>query len=311
MTAARLYCLGVRPLYATASPDHYYSPHYGRNQPSLCLCALTPELIETLTELRELLEQHQLTDVSRRTTAIAWYYPPGDRYLVNTRTWVQVSEHHVRFAGAWSPETTPTFQSTSVPLKELLAPDAPLIPLNLKSLRTLYPGGLMEEIIAADAEQQQLSDRIEALEELQRALTAVDHTLANSAPIPLAEYTEALLAELAQLQHYYEQTELELEALGKALLKRSFGARPGDWVVYIDDQGRRRQVCVESVHYYAGKLVISGPNITQRGQLGKRQEYLMIPLVPNDESDTKTSTPETYPQTETLPTLSRRFRRRY
>lgn len=310
MTSARLYCLGVRPLYTEATPDRY-SPHYGHNQPSLCLCALTPELIETLTELRKLLEQHQLTNVSRRTTAVAWYYPPDDRYLINTSTWIQVSEHHVRFAGAWHPDITLTFQSTSVPLKEILTPDVPLIPLDLESLRTLYPDGLMEEIIAADQEQQQLSERIEALEELQRALTGVDHKLTYPAHTPLADYTEALLTELAQCQHHYEQTELELETLGKALLKRSFGARPGDWVVHLDDQGRRRQVCVESVHYYDGKLIISGPNITQRGQLGKRQEYLMIPLVPDDEPDTKAATPETCPQTKALPALSRRFRRWY
>lgn len=310
MTAARLYCLGVRPVYAEASRNSYLR-QYERARPSLCLCSITPALIETLTVLRNLLDEHQLTNVSRRTTSIAWYYPPDDRYLVNTHTWIHVSEHDVRFAGAWAPETTPTFESTPVPLKELLAPDAPLTPLDLAPLRTLSPGGLMDELIAAEAEQEQLSKRIGALEELHSALAAVDHTLVHSIRNTMVDYTEHLLTELAQCQHHLEQTELELETLGKALLKRSFGARLGDWLIHLDNHGLRRQICVESVSYFEGKLFISGPNITQRGQLGKRQESLIISLVNDDEFDTQASTAEARSHTEALPTLSRRFRRWY
>jgi len=77
-----------------------------------------------------------------------------------------------------------------------------------------------------------------------------------------------------------ESLDLEIEILCKRLLQRTFGINIGDWIAVdsIADGSKRVQLEISHVDFYLNTLTLSGPVITQKGQVGKRINSIQIRL---------------------------------
>ncbi|MBR9883488.1 MAG: hypothetical protein GYB21_07445 [Oceanospirillales bacterium] len=274
MPPSRLYCLDVQAL--TTDPEPTVEPT--RWLPTLCLVDLNASLLARIHAMRDLLDQHHLNSVSQRITEAAWFYPRNGLYHPAPNTLLHVAETSIWFSGWVPPLTSPCFRSSAMPLKEALAPTEPAIALDLTGIRTAETGGLLRELALLDEEEKCTYERRDALETLHDQLAAVETKTAERSSTDLIGYACALSAEVTQLQHHLEKLALETQTLTKQLLHRALGLRLGDWVINLDSRGRRVQLCVQNVEYYDRQLLLSGPCITQRCQVGKRTETLTIPV---------------------------------
>ncbi|PKI12759.1 hypothetical protein [Colwellia sp. 12G3] len=71
-----------------------------------------------------------------------------------------------------------------------------------------------------------------------------------------------------------------MEELSKKLLFLTFGLTIGDWICtnsYWHD-GRKVHFKIERVDYYPNEIILSGPIITQKGEVGKREKSIRINL---------------------------------
>lgn len=283
MSKSRVFCLRVEPLYIHEEQDYQWRRIYPT--PTLCVCDFTTELIAKIERLRSLVIEHGLATVSERTAVVEWFHKLTDHYVFGTLTQINVTESTVSFSGWHPPHQAPYFQTTMLPLSEAIEANKQFRPIDLGNIRLPIAQGLIDEIVAQDEELNKLLDRSAALDELQDVLLKLDGCATGWLNSDLTEFESSLLSDAANIQRKINQLELDISQLNRQLLRRCFEIRVGDWVTCNGSDYSRKTVRlqVEDVHYYDKKLCISGPIITQKGEVGKRTDSIHISVLPDDE----------------------------
>jgi hypothetical protein len=153
--------------------------------------------------------------------------------------------------------------------------------VDLARLSVPLAKSLMSEIAAKSEEQARISDRYYALDEVFTALAKLDDEVTEPVNTSTADYSVSLSSEIAALQKKDSALELEIDELCKILLHRVFGLSLGDWV-YYDARGRI-QLQIERVSFYDNSIILSGPMITKKGEVGKREESIYLNILSKDE----------------------------
>lgn len=280
---SKIFCLRVEPLYSHEDKDYLWQRVCP--MPSLCVCNFTPEFLATIEKLHTVLMEHELTSVSQRTTAVEWFHKRTDHYVFGTNTQINVTETTVSFSGWHPPHQAPYFQSSTLPLSEVLDASTEFKRIDLGNMRLPIAQGLIDEIVSKDEELNKLLDRSNALDELEGALLTLDSCATGRLNSDLTEFESSLLSDVANIQRQIDQLELDIRQLNRRLLRRCLAIRVGDWIISDGSDYSRKTVRLQvaEVDYYDKKLCISGPLITQKGEVGKRTESIYISVLPDDE----------------------------
>ena len=275
----RLYCLGIKPIYVESSDNgRQWELH---PMPSMCFCDFNPEIAELIVSLKALLLEHNLVEVSKQTTLVTWFFEQTNRYHIDVPSYIHVSASNVYFTGCLPPHRQTYFQTHQVTLHEILENQNDFKSVDLARLSVPLAKSLMCEIAAKSEEQARISDRYYALDEVFTALAKLDDEVTEPVNTSTADYSVSLSSEIAALQKKDSALELEIDELCKILLHRVFGLSIGDWV-YYDARGRI-QLQIGSVSFYDNSIILSGPMITKKGEVGKREESIYLKVLSEDE----------------------------
>lgn len=279
MEKRRIYCLGIKPIYVE-------TPANGRQwellpMPSMCFCDFNPEITELIVSLKELVLEKNLDEVSKRTTLVTWFFEQTNRYHVDVPSYIHVSAADVYFTGHLSPHKQTYFQTHQVPLHEILESQEDFQSVDLARLSVPLAKSLMMEIAAKSEEQARISDRYYALDEVFTALAKLDDEVTEPINTSTDTYSVSLSSEIAGLQKTDAALEIEIDELCRKLLYRVFGLSIGDWI-YSEVRGRV-QLQIESVSFYDNAIILSGPIITKKGEVGKREESIYLNIQSKDE----------------------------
>jgi hypothetical protein len=144
--------------------------------------------------------------------------------------------------------------------------------------------GLIKELEAKQEEFERINDRYHSLDSLLTELIALDDT---SEPLKTntKAYEESLSSDIANLSILSELLEIELDDLAKQFLRKLLGLNIGDWInCYLSPKSTKRtQIKIEQVSFYNKHITLRGPNITKKGEVGKREESILMRVCPIDE----------------------------
>jgi hypothetical protein len=132
--------------------------------------------------------------------------------------------------------------------------------------------------VLKNSEQELLWDETHQLSELKDQLDNVEMATVNFDDEALTDYQATLIENIEKKESLNEALESEVNSLCKKLLWRYFKILPGDWIYSAMGRykGTPTQLIVETISYHDGCIHISGANITQKGEIGKRGESLTI-----------------------------------
>lgn len=283
MKPKKLYCLGITPLYADTKKHTVYSELYPL--PSLCLCDFNELITSHITKLSQLIIEMELSDVSAKTTCVTWFFEQTNSYHINIPSCIHVTETSVYFSGYLPPYKQTYFVTSKVPINEVLDNAKMFRPIDMARLSLPLAKGMIKELGFRYQSYEKANDRFYVLDDVLTALVKLDGETTEALESDTSNYLLALSSEISNLHKESESIELEMELLAKKLLYRAFGLTVGDWIS-TDSTWRpdkRVQLQIERVDYYNESITLSGPIITQKGDVGKRTESVQIRLVTNNE----------------------------
>ena len=198
----------------------------------------------------DVLNQHQLTEVSKKITGITWFFELNNRYHIDIPTYIHVTESRVYFTGYLPPYKQKYFRTSEVPLDVILDSGREFKPINLANLQLPFAKAIASELEVQQTKFEKINDRYYTLD---------------------------------------EAIELTMEELSKKLLYRIFGLTIGDWICTDSSwhEGRKVHLRIERVDYYSNEIILSGPIITQKGEVGKREESIRINLCKGSDDEHK------------------------
>jgi len=285
MAKSKLYCLSIKPIFIDNKVVHgllHPAPLY-------CLSDFNASLISCINSLIDVLNQHQLTEVSKKITGINWFFELTNRYHIDMPTYIHVTESSVFFSGYLPPYREKYFRTSEVPLDEILDNGRDFKPINLASLQLPFAKAIASELDAQQTEFEKVNDRYYALDEVRNALANLDEDTVEQLNSSSSECVTELAQEMSHLNNQNEVIELTMEELSKKLLYRTFGLTIGDWICTDSSwhEGRKIHLRIERVDYYSNEIVLSGPIITRKGEVGKREESIRINLCKGSDDEHK------------------------
>ncbi len=275
----RVYCMKVKQLFVET---HYGMYHAGRVQPLFCHCAFHDELVSQVLSLRERLIEEGFHQITRCLPEARWFYELSQRYHHEVKSFINVTEKSVFLTGFLPPFDEPHFQTTKIPIAELL-----LNPGQFKHVDPVVDAcpsvkSLIAEIEAKDAELERRLEQSYALDRLSEAMSELDEVTAVI-NVDLDTHQDLLRKEVDSFTQAVEQLEQEIDALNMRLLYQCLKVQSGDWVSSdVAIRGKKLQLVVESASYSDGWLSIRGTNITQKGEVGKRVESFTIEVLQHE-----------------------------
>jgi hypothetical protein len=274
MTKIKLYCLSIKPIFI----EHKVMHGSLHPMPLYCLTDFNASLISCINSLIEVLNQHQLTEVSKNITDIAWFFELTNRYHIDIPSYIYVTESTVYFTGYLPPYKKKYFRTSEVPLSEILDNGSDFKPINLANLQLPFAKAIASELEARQTEYEKVNDRYYALDEVKNALSNLDQDTVEQLNSSSSTCLTELAQEMSHLNKQNEAIELTIEELSKKLLYRTFGLTIGDWICTDSSwhEGRKVQLKIDRVDYYSNELILSGHIITQKGEVGKREESIRI-----------------------------------
>lgn len=278
-TKKHLYCLKVKPLFVETHHGMYQA---GRVLPLFCHCAFDDELVSLILSLRKRLIEEGFHQITQCLPEARWFYELSQRYHHDVKSFINVTEKSVFLTGFIPPFDDPHFQTTKIPIAELI--------LNLGQFKYVNPvvdaspsvTNLIAEIEAKDAELNRRIEQSYAIDRLSEAMRELGETTAviNA---DLEAHQRLLRKEVDSFTQLVEQLEREIEALNMRLLYQCLQIQSGDWVSSdVVIRGKKLHLVVESASYSDGWLFIRGVNITRKGEVGKRVESIAIEVLLNE-----------------------------
>jgi len=285
MAKSKLYCLSIKPIVIEHKVVHG-SLH---PMPLYCLSDFNVSLISCINSLIDVLNQHQLTEVSKKITDITWFFELTNRYHIDIPTYIHVTESTVYFTGYLPPYKQKYLRTSEVPLDEILDNGREVKPINLANLQLPFAKAISLELEAQQAEFEKVNDRYYALDEVRNALANLDEDTVEQLNSSSSTCLTELAQEMSHLNNQNEAVELAMEELSKKLLYRAFGLTIGDWICTDSSwhEGRKVHLRIERVDYYSNEIILSGPIITRKGEVGKREESIRINLCKGSDDEYK------------------------
>jgi len=275
----RLYCLGIKPIYAESSEhQRQWQLH---PMPSMCFCDFSPEITKLILSLKEPGLENGSEGVSKKTTQVTWFFEQTNRYHIDVLSYIHVSASDAYFSVCLPPYTQKYFMTHQISLDEILESEEDFKTIDLARLSVPFAKSLLKEITVKSEEQERISNRYYALDDVFSALTKLDDDATEPLKTSTADYAISLSSEIAELQKQGAALELEIEELCKKLLYRVFGLSIGDWI--ISTVRSPVQLQIERVSLYQNSIILSGPIITKKGEVGKREETIYLDILPKDE----------------------------
>ncbi|MBA6390461.1 hypothetical protein H4J38_06650 [Colwellia sp. BRX10-3] len=285
MAKSKLYCLSIKPILVENKAIQ--APLYP--MPLYCLSDFNASLISCINSLIDVLNQHQLTEVSKKITGITWFFELTNRYHIDIPTYIHVTESTAYFTGYLPPYKQKYFRTSEVPLDEILENGREFKAINLANLQLPFAKAIASELEAQQTEFEKINDRYFALDEVRNALANLNEDTVEQLNSSSSECLTELAQEMSHLNNKNEAIELTMEELSKKLLYRTFGLTIGDWICTDSSwhEGRKVQLKIDRVDYYSSTLTLSGLIITQKGEIGKREESIRINLCKGSEDEYK------------------------
>jgi hypothetical protein len=285
MTTSKLYCLSIKPIFV----ENKVIQAQLHPMPLYCLSDFNASLVKCINSLIEVLNGHQLTEVSKKITGITWFFEFTNRYHIDIPTYIHVTESTVYFTGYLPPYKQKYFRTSEVPLDEILDNVREFKPINLANLRLPFAKAIASELEVQQTKFEKVNDRYYALDEVRNALANLDEDTVEQLNSSSSECLTELAQEMSHLNNQNVVIELTMEELSKKLLYRTFGLTIGDWICTDSSwhEGRKVQLKIDRVDYYSSTLTLSGLIITQKGEIGKRTESIRIDLFRGSEDEYK------------------------
>lgn len=276
MNKKRVYCLKATPLYVVEHPGL----HCQRGiQPLFCHCNVNDELVALVVHLRQQLMALDLCQVSKVYPDARWFFELGDRYYSQVKSLIHVTHKTIYFTGYLLPYDAPQFQSSAIPIAELLFNQGEF--KNIDPVVHYHPRvrGLIDEIVSKAAEVSRRIDQACALERLADVMSDLDE-VTSVIDVDLEAHQQRLKQEASVFIYQYEQLERDIETLSLQILYQCFQVQVGDWVASnVLKRGKTIQLVVASASYSDGWLFINGTHVTQKGVLGKREERIALKVL--------------------------------
>jgi hypothetical protein len=237
--------------------------------------------VSQVLSLRERLIEEGFHQITQCLPEARWFYELSQRYHHEVKSFINVTEKSVFLTGFLPPFDEPHFQTTKIPIAELL--------LNPGQFKHADPvvhvsplvKSLIAEIEAKDAELDRRLEQSYALDRLGEAMSELDEVTAVI-NVDLNTHQDLLRKEVDSFTQAVEQLEQEIEALNIRLLYQCLKVQIGDWVSSDVARGKKLQLVVESASYADGWLSIRGTNITQKGEVGKRVESFTVEVLQHE-----------------------------
>lgn len=281
-TPKRVICLGIRPMYEDSKARTY--EYFVQPKPLFCRLPVTQSFVDKVTELRCWLVEKDLKSLSFLWRDIVWFYGVTERFHFGIESIVHVSATELFITGKYNFEAESLYRSVSLPISELIEEQV-LKSVDTTAFELPCSKALITEIDAKYQSYLRTLDMQEKLEQVRDDLISLADSSVQLMSVENQRYIDSLQLEVAALDRLTSEQELSLESLCARLLYQSLQIALGDWV-YFDINRHRKpvQLVAESVSYHEGVIYINGSNITQKGEIGKRQESISFGIL-NNESD--------------------------
>lgn len=278
----RVFLLNIRPLYKENPSVNYWARL--DQLPLFCQVIFDAKLTQEIQNCRELLVTHGLSTISKRCQNVSCFFEITERFHPEVSIDLHVTEQFLYFTGFIHPYKTPYFQSVSLPISVAIDSARQFRRVELPQKNQQDQSALMRLIETKTEQLNLLWDAINGLDGLKTQLEKVNSAGIDLSITELMDYQEKVQSHIACKELLAKELQREIDDLCKHLLWRYFSILPGDWL--YSDEGRSKrvptQVVYESASYQDGLIFVSGRNITQKGELGKRYDSILIRLK-NDE----------------------------
>lgn len=277
MNQNELICAGVNELYQDKQ-----LPHQSGISPSLCMFELTNTMLKLIEAKQELLVEHDLAEVTLRTTSAKWYFQLTDRYHHEVDTFIHIRSDSISFSGKQKPFKTINFSTPTILLSSINNGATTLHPIQLEKLAKPYAKSLIKKIQSLNDECNDTSDLYWELDSVFESVKSLDEKVTNNLSFKCDLALLNINDESNRLSNRQQEIELEIEHLLTRLVKQVFGITKGDWISYVSPvTSEVSRLRYDDSNYYKGSLTILGVGITKAGVLGKREQVIHIDLLPN------------------------------
>jgi hypothetical protein len=277
MSQNELICAGVNELYQDKQLQHLSGI-----LPSLCMFELTDAMLGLIEAKQALLVEHDLAEVTLRTTSVKWYFQLTDRYHHEVDTYIHIRSDSISFSGKQKPFKTIHFSTPTILLSSINNGATTLHPIQLEKLAKPYAKSLINKIQPLHDECNDTSDLYWELDSVFESVKSLDEKVTNNLSFKCDLALLNINDESNRLSSKQQELELEIEHLLTRLVKQVFGITKGDWISYVSPvTSEVSRLRYDDSHYYKGSLTILGVGITKAGVLGKREQVIHIDLLPN------------------------------
>ena len=274
----RLFCLNVKPLLAEKPTEPFWAR--GISMPLFCHVAFDDKLISEIEHFRELLVTHSLHEVSKRWESVSCFFEITESYHPNATMNIHVNELSIYFTASIYPYKEPYFKTTKLPISVVTNSSKQFKRIDIAQKSQVDQTALLRLIDIKSNELDLLWEALSNLDNLKDQILKVEASEIDFTDASLTQYQKCLQGNLAAKEQRAAELQNEIDGLCRQILWRYLSLLPGDWI--YSDVGRYKntpvQVIYESVSYQSGVIYVSGTNITQKGEVGKRQESIGIEI---------------------------------
>jgi len=265
-------CLGVNELYQ--NQQIHYPPV---TLPTMCFFEFTQTLQDAIDQATRLLFEHNLHEVTTRTSKVNWYFNLTDRYHHNIQSFIHVDASSISFSGMLRPYKQPHLTTAKISINQLKFNQIPINSINLDQLTAPLVKGLISKIKHLSRQYSEQEDLYYSIEPLVSHLKELDEKTAFDIHLNSDLQLDLLNKKGNELYAQMETIETEINYLSEQLLYQIFGLKKGDWLSYIPANSETStQLQFEQCRVHGTTLNIIGPGITKAGLLGKREQYINI-----------------------------------
>jgi hypothetical protein len=272
----RLFYLKIKALHIDNKTNNYL----GRSTPVPLFCHVNfnEAFTNEIQKYRELLISLNLSMISKLCHQVSCFFDITNRYHEDATIEVHITETKIFFTGSIPPYQQPYFTTSKLSITEIIESAKQFKRVELHKIKQPEQEALIKCIELKNKELELLWDEAHQLNELKEQLEKVEVTTVSFDDEALIQYQSTLKENIDKKEVLSEALESEVNLLCKQLLWRYFKILPGDWIYseFGSYKGTPIQLVVEMISYSEGVIHISGPNITQKGELGKRGESLAI-----------------------------------
>jgi hypothetical protein len=275
MPTNNIICLGVNELYFDKQLHQYKT-----TLPNLCFFEFTKEMHTMINETKELLLGKGFHEMSFQTNTVNWFFKLTSRYHQNITTFIHISESSIHFTGRMRPFAGIHFSTPKISINQLEFNQIPIKPIQTSLLKAPLAIGLITKIEHLNRQYKETEDLYYGIEPLISEMRKLDEKSAMNLHLHCDSQLDLINRQGNELLSKMKNLEYEMLALSRVVLHKVFGISKGDWISYLPTNLTSiLQLQYEHCDIYGCSLRIQGPGITKKGELGKREQVIVIELM--------------------------------